>query len=265
MKTTMYVMTHKKFECPKIEGYLPLHVGKHGKQDIGYKTDDTGENISIKNPNYCELTGLYWGWKNDQSAEAIGISHYRRYFTKARISRKEKHYINQKDIEKILGQFDVILPKKEIYKESAKEQYCLEAGFMKDLNILREIILDKYPEYLEMYDKIMGQNLMHQFNMMICTKKVYDQYCQWLFNILFDLEQKIDLTKGYNDYQKRIYGFLSERLLNVWIYFNELKVKEMRVINLAMTNKDVIRLNLRRIKNTLIYFTKGEKNERRIN
>ena len=146
MKTTIYVMTHKKFECPKIKGYLPLHVGKKGKDDIGYKTDDTGENISDKNANYCELTGLYWAWKNDTNSDIVGISHYRRYFTKAHISRKEKYYINENDIEKILGQYDVILPKKEIYKETANEQYCLEAGFMKDLDILRDIILDKYPE-----------------------------------------------------------------------------------------------------------------------
>jgi len=259
MKTTMYVMTHKKFDCPKIKGYLPLHVGKEGKDDIGYKTDNSGDNISKKNANYCELTGMYWAWKNDQESDIVGISHYRRYFTKSLISRNNKYFFRQEDIEKTLKKYDVILPIREIYKENAKEQYCIEAGFMKDLDILREIISEKYPEYLNEYDKIMGQNLMHQFNMLICTKKVYNEYCKWLFDILFDLEQKIDLNVGYNDYQKRIYGFLSERLLNVWIYHHKLKIKKVRVVNLGMSNKEIIRLNLRRIKNALIWELINEK------
>lgn len=253
MKTTMYVMTHKRFDCPTIEGYLPLHVGRAGKENIGYTEDNTGDNISIKNANYCELTGMYWIWKNDKDSDIVGVSHYRRYFTKQRFFRNTKYFIDKKYIEKTLEKYDVILPKKEIYKETAKEQYCLESGFIKDLNIVREIILEKHPQYLDMYDKIMGQNHMHQFNMLVCTKKVYDEYCTWLFDILFDLEQRIDLSEGYNDYQKRIYGFLSERLLNVWFYFNKLNIKKVRVVNLAMTKKDIIRLNLRRVKNECIF------------
>lgn len=253
MKTTMYVMTHKKFDCPKIDGYVPLHVGKEGKEDIGYLGDNTGESISIKNPNYCELTGIYWLWKNKQDSDIIGISHYRRYFTKQHFFRNPKYFLNKKYIEKSLEKYDIILPKREIYKESANEQYCLESGFIKDLNIIREIISEKYPQYLNVYDKVMNQNLMHQFNMLVCTKKVYDEYCTWLFDILFNLEQKIDLNNGYNDYQKRIYGFLSERLLNVWVYHNKLKIKKVRVVNLAMTKKDIIRLNLRRVKNAYIF------------
>ena len=77
-----------------------------------------------------------------------------------------------------------------------------------------------------------------------------------MFDILVEREKKIDLNQGYNDYQKRIYGFLSERLLNVWVYANNLKVKEMRVINLAMNVKDIIRLNLRRVKNSIIYYNR---------
>lgn len=64
MDIKILVATHKKYWMPKDEIYLPIHVGKKGKDDLGYIGDDTGDNISIKNPNYCELTGLYWAWKN---------------------------------------------------------------------------------------------------------------------------------------------------------------------------------------------------------
>ena len=110
-----------------------------------------------------------------------------------------------------------------------------------------------YPDYIDSFDRIMKNNKMYQFNMMITDKKNYASYCEWLFNILFELEKDINLDDGYNDYQKRIYGFISERLLNVWVEKNNLKVKQMRVINLNMNWKEIIRLNLRRIKNEYIF------------
>ncbi len=253
MNVNMYVMTHKEFKCPNIEGYIPLQVGAYNKKDLGYQKDSTGENISIKNPNYCELTGKYWIWKNDKISDIIGISHYRRFFTNYKISRKEKGFINREQIKSILQEYDIILPKKEIYKETAYEQYCLESGFKKDLDKIRNIISVMYPDYIDSFDRIMKNNKMYQFNMMITDKKNYASYCEWLFNILFELEKDINLDDGYNDYQKRIYGFISERLLNVWVEKNNLKVKQMRVINLNMNWKEIIRLNLRRIKNEYIF------------
>ena len=64
MDIKIIVATHKKYWMPSDDIYLPVHVGKKGKTDLGYQGDDTGDNISDKNTNYCELTGLYWAWKN---------------------------------------------------------------------------------------------------------------------------------------------------------------------------------------------------------
>lgn len=81
MNTQIYVMTHKKIADIPNEIYTPLHVGKEGKESLGYIGDDTGDQISDKNDSYCELTGMYWLWKN-LDCDIIGICHYRRYFTK---------------------------------------------------------------------------------------------------------------------------------------------------------------------------------------
>ena len=60
----IYIAAHKKFNVPQLDNYAVLQVGAQGKENLGYLQDNTGDNISYKNPNFCELTGLYWIWKN---------------------------------------------------------------------------------------------------------------------------------------------------------------------------------------------------------
>ena len=80
MKVKIYTMTHKKFQEPEDAIYVPLHVGRAGAADLGYLGDDTGDSISRWNNYYGELTGVYWVWKNEEDADIIGVSHYRRFF-----------------------------------------------------------------------------------------------------------------------------------------------------------------------------------------
>lgn len=76
------IASHKKYKNSCEEMYIPIQVGAEGKEKIeGYIQDNTGENISSKNPYFCELTGLYWAWKN-LDADYVGLVHYRRYFIK---------------------------------------------------------------------------------------------------------------------------------------------------------------------------------------
>ena len=75
MDIKILVATHKAYWMPEDDVYLPLHVGREGKQDLGFVGDNIGDNISLKNPNFCELTGLYWAWKNLQ-CDYIGLCHY---------------------------------------------------------------------------------------------------------------------------------------------------------------------------------------------
>ena len=258
MKVSNYIITHKKFDMPKIKGYTPIQVGAENKDDLGYIKDNTGDNISIKNPNYCELTGIYWIWKNDKDSDIIGISHYRRYFAKKVLFFKKIIETNQ--IIKILKKYDIIVAKKEIYKESVYEQYCVSSGFAKDLEQVRKIIKEKYPEYMNEFNKLHTRTSAHMFNMFIMKKEILNDYCNWLFDILFEMENSVDLTE-YNDYQKRIYGFIAERLLNVWILANnELKVKRVNVINTESKLSEKVRISLRRIKNSIIFYKNNRKN-----
>ena len=211
---------------------MPLHVGAEGKESLGYTPDNTGENISSKNPNYCELTGLYWAWKN-MDYEYIGLCHYRRYFGKSThtkdIEKKKSAIFHRADYEKLLEKYDVILPvKRNYYIETVRSQYE-HAHFKKDLDEVQKIIAEKYPGYADAFTAVMNRRTLHILNMFVMKKSYFDEYCAWLFDILFTLEKRIDIS-SYDAYEKRIFGFLSERLFNVWLERQNLKKVEVPVM-----------------------------------
>lgn len=253
----IYIAAHKKFDVPKLDNYAVLQVGTQGKENLGYLRDNTGDNISYKNPNFCELTGLYWIWKNCGD-EYKGLVHYRRYFGKSNLSSKTDDIYTYQKMLQLLGNKDIVLPYTEYFKMNAKEeilsQCCTDEIFEK-----LTIIIDKlYPEYRNDFDKFFAGNKAVLFNMMFCKAEVFDAYCQWLFDILFELEKIVDLSV-LNLYQQRLYGFLSERLLNVWIMHNKLNVVNTPVINVEMSGFNKVRLIRRRITNRIRYaiFTGG--------
>lgn len=222
MKTQIYVMTHKKMVDIPDDLYLPLHVGRKGTSDLGYPGDDTGVNISEKNSSYCELTGIYWVWKN-VTCDIIGICHYRRFFT------KDEQLLDQAYIERTVREYPIIIPNSSCVKErSVVEQYKKIHYSTKDLEICREVIAAKYPGYLAAFDYCMNSILLSVGNMWITKKEIYDRYCRWLFDILFEAEKRIDIS-GYDDYQKRVMGFLSERLFRVWLMMQPEKITEENV------------------------------------
>ena len=234
MDIKIVVATHKAYWMPEDDVYLPLHVGREGKQDLGFIGDNTGENISSKNANYCELTGLYWVWKNLR-CDYIGLCHYRRYFAHSKhgssLEAKKTAIFHRADYEKLLQSYDVILPKKRnYYIETVRSQYE-HAHNKQDLYEVEAIIAERYPEYSEAFTKVMGRTRLHILNMFAMKKELFDEYCEWLFTILFELEKRIDIS-SYDNYQARVYGFLGERLFNVWLEKQQLRVIDVNVINL---------------------------------
>ena len=229
----VFVCTHKKFDFDLPDYYNIIQVGSEISQDLGYIRDDTFDNISKLNKNFCELTGLYWIWKNDD-ANIVGLVHYRRYFFKNFYDACRKKVIDKRSIKKILNEYDIILPKKWYYNKTTEEIYA-ENHKIEDYYITREVIEEKYADYIESFDRISTSKESYLFNMFCCKKELIDQYCEWLFDIMFELKNRIDIS-NYDDYNKRIFGFLSERLFNVWLDKNNLKIKELYVFNIENEN-----------------------------
>lgn len=210
------VAAHKKYQMPQDSIYLPIHCGKWGREDLGYQGDDTGDNISEYNPSFCELTAVYWAWKNLQ-ADYIGLVHYRRYFAgKRRCKDPFDRILTYSELQPLLERYPVIVPQKRHYVIETLYSHYAHTLYVEPLDKAGEIIRKKYPEYMASFDQIMNQRWGYMFNMMIMRRDLLDRYCQWLFDILFDLKDQVDTT-GYSSYQKRFCGRVSELLFNVWL------------------------------------------------
>lgn len=237
MDIKIIVASHKKYWMPADDIYLPLHVGKEGKADIGFIGDNTGDNISNKNANYCELTGLYWAWKN-LPAEYIGLCHYRRYFTRSNpcsCSKKKQVILTKAEWEELLNEHPIIVPDKRKYYIETNRSHYNHSHYAKDLDMTEKIIQEKYPQYSEAFSKVMERTWAHMFNMFVMRRDYFDEYCNWLFDVLQELEKRTDIT-DYDAVEARIYGYISELLLDVWLETNKLEYYEQNVAFLEPQN-----------------------------
>ncbi|MBQ9134838.1 MAG: DUF4422 domain-containing protein [Lachnospiraceae bacterium] len=185
------------------------------EERIAELTDCMGENISRKNRQYCELTVLYWMWKN-ATASWVGLCHYRRHFI---LTEEEMAWLPESGI-------DVVLPVPSICQPSIGDNYR-KRHEAKDWEYLLNVLKEKYPE---MYDLAVSLwetpefgNLYYTCNMFIMKKQVMDVYCAWLFPILEEVERFAGEKE--DTYQNRYPGFLAERLLTLYFVYYKDKYK----------------------------------------
>ncbi len=228
---SIYVAMHKPYQVAQENMYIPIHVGAAGKKSFCECRDDTGDNISDKNKSYCEITALYWIWKNSES-DVVGLVHYRRYFAGASLKKDpwQKILSSEKAL-KMLDSKDILLPRKHYYIIETTYSHYAHAHHGKDMRLTRKVIEEMHPDYCAAFDKVMKQRSGHRLNMFITRKETMDEYCSWLFPMLTEIEKRIDTT-DYDAYNKRVIGFITERLLDVWLRKNELRYKELPIVNI---------------------------------
>lgn len=270
MNIKICICTHKQTELPKHEYFLPLQVGTSLNCEIpSFFHDNSGDNISIKNKNYCELTGHYWMWKNLKNVDLIGLNHYRRYFDFSTnghrfvpyrrfvdVSEFLKSKYNFPDLESIFVDFDIILPTSRNYPYSVSTQYSM-AHIIDDWIILKEIIAELSPEYIPAFKKTMEQsNRLSNYNMFITKWCYFEEYSEWLFKILFEVERRCKIS-AYPT-QARIFGYMSERLINVYCEYRHLRIKKIPLIvpidnyNPTM-NPGYLKYNWWKLRNNIAY------------
>ncbi len=235
MNVKILVAAHKEYRMPSDPLYLPLQVGAALHSPLPYQADSTGDSISEKNPGFCELTGLYWGWKNlPAEIGAVGLCHYRRYFAgKHALPGRDRwtRILTAAEAQRLLAKAPVLLPvKRNYFIETGYSQY-VHAHHEADLIAARAILLQRYPDYVKAFDDTLSRTRGHRFNMFLMRRDLLDRYCSWLFDILFALEQQLD-TSSYSDYDRRVFGFVGERLLDVWLETNHIPYTELPVLHM---------------------------------
>lgn len=234
--TVLYTVVHKDYPYRVPER---SYIGVGGNRAIPGVTlyDNTGDEIAARNPSFCELTALYWIWKNSD-ADYVGLEHYRRFFYHKFRSVRRYRFYTKAELLHLMQRYDLILPEKSYMKMKhggrtvrTVAEHFASYHHEKDLAVMREIIAEAAPDCLSAFDRVMKGRKLHLFNMFFTSKAVIDDYCAWLFPLLFEAERRIDIS-GYDTQQTRLFGFLSERLFNVWVLVHpELRVKYLAVGN----------------------------------
>ena len=226
MAAKIIIAAHKPYAMPAGACYLPVQVGAAlATTSLGFQRDDVGENISARNPNWCELTALYWAWKNLR-CDYLGLAHYRRLFR-----GKAAGALTDEELAALLARCPIVLPRKRNYFIESSYSHYAHAHHAADLDETRLIIAADHPDYLDAFDSVMRRTSSHRFNMFIMRRDLADDYCAWLFDILFKLERRLDIS-SYNKYDARVFGFVSERLLDVWLTARGHKFIEVPLLNL---------------------------------
>lgn len=242
------VATHKKFDMPSDEVYCPVLVGATLQSEDekalckDYLFDDEGDNISALNKSFCELTGLYYAWKN-VDAEYLGIVHYRRYFAERFIMKGSvEQAISGEKLAKLLEKYKIIVPRKQRYFIETMYSHYSHTHYAIHLDKTREIINELSPEYIKFFDIVMNQRSAYMFNMAIMSKELFDSYCSWLFPILYKLQEDMTLPE-LSGFHGRYYGRVAEIIFNVWLLYqisigvvSKEEIKELPIMYIGKVN-----------------------------
>lgn len=215
----LYIVTHKTCDLPSDDVMTPIHVGRAispYKDEMSWmQGDNTGDNISSKNGSYCEMTAHYWIWKNVHDTEYVGVCHYRRFFAID---------LSENNIKDVMADADVMLVEPSWHIDSV---YSYFAKFMgaENMTILSMVMKKRFPEYFVTLEKICDGIKFHPFNMLLCRKGLFDDYCQWMFAILEECERFIKPAPYTN--ARRALAYMAELLTGVYFIHRQLKIKSV--------------------------------------
>lgn len=238
MRAKIYVTYHKDTHLVNDGILAPIQVGSGPDLKACANRDNTGENIAERNDRYCEMTAAYWAWKNVDHQEYIGLMHYRRFFdfNENRLELDDWGVVNcpafttdfearfgldDTSIKAAVSGFDIVLPKKWSVRSAGYrnlEQHYVKAPFHheSDLILCRDVLARRCPEYLPSWRRVFKGHQGWFNNMFVFRSEIFQEYCQWLFPLLEEVESQIPFDR-YDVQERRVMGYLAERLLNVWL------------------------------------------------
>lgn len=202
----------------------PIQVGATlAKRKMAIIQDNIGDNISDRNGNYCELTGLYWVWKNileqtneeSEENQYYGLAQYRRFLA---LSDDDISRLEDNDV-------DVVLPYPMLYEPDISahhKRYLKEA----DWKSLEQAVNECQPKYTEALRQAMEQQYFYNYNVIIAKKNLLRDYCAWLFSILHRTEE-LSFPKG-SERSDRYLGYMGENLETVYFLHH---AKDLNIVH----------------------------------
>lgn len=227
---------------PVLQGrhLCPIQVGRAcaGFDLPGVPGDDSGDNISALNPQYCELTAHYWAWKNDTGTGPVGLMHYRRLFDlTGRLNPRghpERYVLDfdartyARDVARFFASpeaegIDLIVPRPAILMRPILSQYRHHHR-IDDFTTMRAVIAERYPDFLPDIDRILHGRRFVMANMFVMSRRVLDHYSAMMFDILQETGLRLaDSPTWRCGYQRRVLGFLSERIMTAYVLGDHLR------------------------------------------
>lgn len=238
-KVKIFASYYKPAPLIKSNVFEPIFNGASGYANgLDVLTDDTGDNITEKNKNYGELTQQYWVWKNYMPTadnEYVGFCQYHRFldFELTESLGQEAYQpilalefpledllkkYTEENIYNYIKDYDIVLPAKIVFGGSNYTQYA-NCHKKEDLDKALEILARLYPNYIKTAQEVLQEEEMYIYGAFIMKKSLLNEYLQWIFNILTELDKVSDWT-DYDEYNRRTPAFIAERFLNVWLKYN---------------------------------------------
>jgi len=225
----VFIATHDTAPTPAAQYLVRMQVGAAlAERQTGCAHDDDGDNISARNPLYCELTALYWLWKHVEE-DVIGLCHYRRYFSPVMAPFEPTLSARRADVQALISLdpagaifmqeaaiAELIVPRPIVCTGSLEEQYISHHGRPQDWHAMLAALALVHPDEARDARRFFTQsNELTQYNMLIGRRDIVRLYCSWLFPVLAEAERL--LNPELHPLQPRALGFLSERLFSWWL------------------------------------------------
>lgn len=234
----IFVAHHREFQVLENEILTPIHVGAAGSSaPLGMLRDDAGDNISEKNTTWCELTGMYWVWRNVR-APYYGFCHYRRYFDFGELHRRldterpipsaphsadpatggaisANSLCDPAFATHAIENMDIIIPALWDFGQTTIAMQYAQCHNMGDLVTAMDVVNEVSPWLAPNVDRVLSSTALAAYNMFVMGDELFQQYMGWLYEVLTETERRITVSE--DPYQRRVFGFLAERLLNIFV------------------------------------------------
>lgn len=278
IRTAIFVLYLKPAPLFSSGIYHPLQTGVANTDlRLGVLRDDTGDNISAKNPHYGELSGWYWVWKNwlpnHPEVDRIGFCHYRRFldpfhppcseqpFRPMKASVFAKRFFSWKDdaVDEAFHGADIAVPQKldlrksplyDRIHETVYTQYA-KAHPVSDMDAFMTLVSSESSASTRAMKALLSGHVFRDCLMFVMRRDLFEDLASWAFRLLFALESTSNWER-YTDYMDiRTPAYLMERFFNVWLTLHaEASVLERDSVRIADKSDGLlhrIRRSIRRL------------------